>query len=173
MQCITDKEVEEWLRARDLPKDTFFDGASARFHLRFYTPVGHRRVDAFVRHYLEQVVPPSELLIHVTDWSLYEQSEMIAISGIRSNAGEIRGLVEAPGHVLNSAEKELCVAIFSLAVSFSWSSNLYSGESRSILFNWEGDVFDFWSDSEASVRKMKELLDRFELAELARDGANE
>jgi len=165
MQCVTDSEIDEWLLERYIPRDPYFSDSSPALYLQFYAPKSYRQTDAFTRHYYERIVPESDSLVHMTDWALYEQSEMIAIVGIRASRGEDRMLIDAPGHIITPGQKEIGISLFSLATSFTWSSYLYSPQNHSTLFNWEGEIFDFWTDSEQALAEMRLILHQFDLAE--------
>ena len=165
MKCVTDSEIDDWLRQQSIHTDPYHGDSSPAFYLQFHAPSNHRRIDAFARHYYERIVPEADSLIHMTDWGLYQQSEMIAIVGIRSSRGEDRMLIDAPGHILPSGEKEIGISLFSLSASFAWSSYLYSARDHSTLFSWEGEIFDFWTDSEQVVTEMKLMLKQFDLPE--------
>ena len=170
MKCITESQINEWLGQRSIHKDSYHGDASPSFYLQFYAPTNHRRIVAFVRYYYDRIVPEVDSLIHLTDWGLYQQSEMIAIAGIRSSRGEDRLVIDAPGHIFSSAEKEIGISLFSLSASFDWSSYLYSPRNHSTLFNWEGEIFDFWSDSELAVSEMRLMLNQFDLTESNKGG---
>ena len=170
MKCITESQIDDWLHQRSIRKDPYHGDASPAFYLQFYAPTNHRRIDAFVRHYYDRVVPEADSLIRMTDWGLYQQSEMIAIVGIRSSRAEDRMLIDAPGHILPAGEKEIGISLFSLSASFAWSSYLYSPRDHSTLFNWEGEIFDFWTDSEQAVSEMKLMLNQFDLIETNKEG---
>jgi hypothetical protein len=101
----------------------------------------------------------------MTDWGLFQPSEMISILGIRLAQGDARKLIEAPGHCLGSDESEPGIALFSLSASYAWSSYLYSPIHRSTLYNWEGEIFDYWTDSIEALEEMKLLLTQFDLEE--------
>jgi hypothetical protein len=163
MQCITDSEITDWLRERSIPKDPYRDDVAPRFYLQFHAPTKDRTIDAFSRHYFERILPAAESLIHLTDWGLYQQSEMIAISGIRASQGEHRMLIDSPGHLLTPSEHEIGVSLFSLSGSFAWSSYIYSPHHRSTLHNWEGEIFDFWTDREEVISDVKLILEQFDL----------
>lgn len=165
MNCVTESEIDEWLRERSIPKDPYRGDSEPAFYLQFHAPATHRRMDALVRHYYDQMIPESESLVHMTDWGGYEQSEMVAIAGIRSSCGEGRMLIDAPGHILTSGEKDMGISLFSLSASFAWSSYLYSPQHRSTLYNWEGELFDFWTNSEQAMSEMKLVLKQLDLAE--------
>ena len=85
------------------------------------------------------------------------------IAEIRESRSERRSLIEAPGHELTPEEIELGVSLFSLSASFDWTAYLYSPLNRSTLYNWEGELFDFWTDSEGSFAEMDRILKQFEL----------
>ena len=176
MRCVTDSEIDEWLRKRSIPKDPYHSDSSPAFYLQFYAPTNHRRIDAFARHYFERILPAADSLIHMTDWGLYEQSEMIAVLGVRSSRGEDRMLIDAPGHILPIGEKDIGISLFSLSASFEWSSYIYTAQDHSTLFNWEGEIFDFWTDSEHVATEMKLMLNQFDLTETNKgeqDGAGQ
>ncbi len=170
MKCITESQIDDWLQQRSIHKDPYHGDASPTFYLQFHAPSNHRRIDAFVRHYHDRIVPEADSLIHMTDWVINHQSETIAIVGIRSNLGEDRMLIDAPGHILTSGEKEIGISLFSLSTSLGWSSYLYSSRDHSTLFNWEGEIFDFWTDSTQAMSEMKLILNQFELTETKKEG---
>ncbi|WP_018970408.1 hypothetical protein [Rubritalea marina] len=165
MRCVTESEITEWLRERSIPKDPYHGDAAPRHYLQFYAPSTYQQQDALARHYYERIIPDSDSLIHMTDWSLYQQSEMIAIAGIRSSRGEDRMLIDSPGHTLMPSEKEIGISLFALSASFAWSSYVYSSLYRSTLYNWEGEIFDFWTDSAETVSEVKLILKQFDLSE--------
>lgn len=162
---MTDTEISNWLRERSIPEDPYHGVTAPSHYLQFYAPSTHRQLDAFVRHYYEHIIPDSESMVHMTDWGLYEPSEMIAIMGIRSSHEEKRFLIDAPGHCLIPAEREVGVSLYSLSASFAWSSYLYCPTQRSTLYQWEGEIFDFWTDSMAVIDELKLSLKHFGFVE--------
>ncbi len=165
MQCLTNSEIDNWLRQGSIPKDPYNSELSPKHYLQFHAPKDHRRIDAFLREYYKRIVPEADTLIDFTDWSLYQESEMIAISSIRARYGEERRLVDASGHALQSGQKELGISLFSLSMSFAWQAYLYSTQDHSTLYNWDGEILDFWSDSLEAFAKMQTLLTEFDLIE--------
>jgi len=157
--------MTDWLAERSIPKDPYRGDISPAFHLRFQAPSSHRQLDALSRHYYDRIIPESESLVHMADWGLYEQSDMIAITGIRSSRSEDGLLIDAPGHVLTIGQSDIGIALFGLSASFAWTSYVYSAHNHSTLLNWEGDIFDFWSDSEEALSEMRVILEQFDLSE--------
>lgn len=165
MQCLTDNEVSQWLRERKIPEAPYHQGSSPGYHLQFHVPKSHRAKDTFIRNYFSLLICNSETLVHITDWGLYTESEMIPVLGIRALHSESRNLIDAPGHSLESDETEAGIALMTLTASFAWSSYLYCPRNHATLYNWEGDILDFWTDNFAQISIMKTLLSDFELNE--------
>lgn len=165
MHCLTESEISQWLQQRGIVGDTYHQSHSTGHYLQFYAPKNHRTVSAFLRNYGELITGGSEGLVHITDWSLYTQSEMIPIMGIRSLHDEKRWLIDAPGHCLASNEMDVAVSLVVLTTAFAWSTYWYCPASRSTLYNWEGDIFDFWTDDPAMMEIMKKLILDFDLHE--------
>jgi len=164
MQCLANNEVSEWLRQHAIQEDPYHLGHAPAYYLQFHAPQQHRQLDAFTRHYYARIISGSASLLHVTDWCLYKPSEMIAIAGIRSSNGEVRLLIEAPGHEIEPSETETGIALFSLCGSFAWTAYLYSPQARTTLYCWEGGIFDFWTDSGEMLAEMRSIVSEFSLS---------
>jgi hypothetical protein len=163
MKCYTVNEIIDWVGTRGVPYSPYGGKRTPNHYVQFVPPQTHRKTEAFIRHYLWNGLSAKPILIHLTDWGLYEPSEMIVIEAIRGRYGETRSLVDAPGHAFPPEEKETAIALFSLSASYGWSAYLYSEVDNTILRNWEGDLFDFWTDSERQFKEMLELLEKFKL----------
>ena len=74
-------------------------------------------------------------------------------------------LIDSPGHIITPSEKKIGISLFALSASFAWSSYIYSPHHRSTLYNWEGEVFDYWTDSAEVVSEVKLILEQFDLSE--------
>jgi hypothetical protein len=165
MKCIDENQIAEWLHQRSIHKDPYHGDAAPAFYLQFYAPKGNSLIDGLIRHYYDQILHRADSMIHMTDWETIEQSQMMTISKIRSSHGEERCLIDAPGHILTWKEKELGISLFHLSASFGWSSYLYSPQDHSTLFNWEGEIFDFWTDRIDAITEMKLMLHHWDLTE--------
>lgn len=165
MKCLSDREVSGWLLDHELPEDPYRGEAAPDHYLQFSVPKRFLALEAFVRQFYSRIVPEADSLIHFTDWGLYQESQMIAVAGIRVGAGEPRALREAPGQVLPVGSGEVGVALFSLATAFAWSCYLYCPLERTILYNWEGELLDFWTDSNLKHEELKTILKQFGIEE--------
>lgn len=72
-------------------------------------------------------------------------------------------LIEAPSHEIGTYEAELGISLFSLSSSFEWSAYLYSSVHRSTLYNWEGALFDFYTNSQETLELMRQIVQKFGL----------
>jgi hypothetical protein len=165
MKCISDGEISGWLLKQELPEDPYRGEVVPDHYLQFSVPKSFLALENFVRQFYNRIIPEAETLIHLTDWGLYQESQMVAMAGIRAGAGEYRALREAPGHVLPASSGEAGVALFSLATSFAWSCYLYCPLERTILYNWEGELLDFWTDSNLKHEELKTILKQFGIEE--------
>jgi hypothetical protein len=166
MKCLKESEVSGWLLEQGLPGDPYRGDTAPDHYLQFSVPTRYLALEAFVRQFYSRIIPETESLIHFTDWGLYQESQMMAVAGIRTGAGECRTLREAPGHVVATGEVAAGVALFSLAAAFAWSCYLYVPSERTILYNWEGELFDFWTDGGSRLQEMRLLLKEFDLEEI-------
>lgn len=163
MKCITEAEVKTWLGKRGIAHAPLFEKNASGRHLQFDSPSPHLRIDAFIRHYLSNGIWNQPIMIHITDWPLYKPSEMLVIDAIRLHHRETRALIKAPGHLVLPKEKETAIALFSLTISYGWNSYLYSEAYKNILYNWEGQIVDFWTHSADQYKRMLKLMRTFKL----------
>lgn len=167
MRCLTNAEVSAWLaecRITEAPYATTPETSPSQY-VQAAVSRDYHCIDAFARHCINEILGIGVCLIHVTDWSLYQPSEMIVIDALRSHHGESRRLIDAPGHLFDASETETAVALFSLCASYGWSCYVYSGVDQSTLLNWEGEMFDFWTANPAKLTDFKALLRSFEFSE--------
>jgi hypothetical protein len=115
--------------------------------------------------FCQQILPNAGFLIHITDWAFYTPSEMLVIDAIRRCHSESRHLIDASGHLVEPSESDLGIALFCVTAAFAWKSYLYSPQLRTTLYNWDGEIFDFWTNGTQEYRTMKSLVSRFALAE--------
>ena len=163
MRCVTSAEQKEWLTKNGQVEEPYGKTDSVgKFYRQFYTPPRLSQIEAFVASYLE-AWQAGEALLVVTDWPLYKPYEMKLIDLARITHGEKRPLIKAPGHIFSLDEKDVLVALFSLTVAYYWSAYLYFPSSKTTFFNWDGEIFDFWTDDTVRYAKLLELQKSFHL----------
>jgi len=158
MICLDDKEQSELLLAWEVPEDPYHRPLRPRYYTQFYAPKDFKKQQQFTKSFLELFAPDQSFLVAFTDWSQYESHEMDLIQAIRLSNGEKRSLIQSSGHLFSAKECAMATACFSLAIGYNWSSYLYIPKNKSTLFNWEGEIMDFWSDSKSALVGMHKLL---------------
>ncbi|RYD77911.1 MAG: hypothetical protein EOP84_14940 [Verrucomicrobiaceae bacterium] len=163
MKCLTLSQQSEILRTWGMCERPYGKEGGPLYYRQFYTPTRFRTLQSFVAVYLEQFAKEESCLLDVEEWAWYEPYEMELIAAARISEGEERPLFEASGHLFSPEESDLATALISLTTAYGWSSYLYVQNSGVILYNWEGDIMDFWSDTKDSLSTMDELITRYEL----------
>jgi hypothetical protein len=166
MRFLTPGEISEWIKANDLIEDPYTGESEPRFHAQCYAPDTYFAVEYFLRTVFGQLLAEGELLIHVSDWEPSEPCRDFATNALREKLGETRPIDETPGLLINRSSDEVAIALFAQCACFKWKSFVYSTCDRATLYNWEGDIFDFWTDSEAKLSEFRSLMQNFQLAEV-------
>jgi hypothetical protein len=157
MECLTAKECRRRIDGRGMLYAPHPHQVACTAQLRLPATSPER---ASVGGRLAPLVErESSVLLVVDDWGLYKQEEMAQLDAIRTAVGEMRTLIEAPGHLLRKPEHALFTDLTSLILGFPsrWSFYLYGLSSEFTLYFWEGDFLDVWS-SKGVVSELRELL---------------
>lgn len=159
MKILTEEEQSELLKAWFVPEDPYNrDDPRPEYYTQFYPPEQLVGILNFTSAFLEAFACDQACLVVFTDWTSYRPHEQKLIDTMRLAFGESRPFMEAPGHVFGPEERDLATGFFSLGVAFGWTAYLYIESDKTVLYNWEGDIFDFWSDSKLKLDKMRELI---------------
>ena len=161
MICFTRDETADWLARYDVTPSPYGKSKQPAHYIQFRLPPRSIANFAFIRSFLK--LTDGEVLVDVTDWPLYEPAEMVVVDSLRREHGEQRNLIDAPGHALLREESELAIAIYGSAGNFQWNSYLYLPNDLATLYNWEGDLYDFWTKDLERLREMQNLVDDFDL----------
>ncbi len=173
MKCLTETEQSQLLTDWSVPKDPYrYSSSSPTYYKQFYPPKHFGSLLCFISDYLELFGVDQPSLIAFTDWSTYRPHEMALIDQTRLAEGETRPLNEASGHLFELDERDKAIAAFSIGTDFGWSSYLYLPDRQTILYNWEGDIMDFWTNSADNADHMSRLLARYELKKLSENMQN-
>lgn len=160
MRCLTPAEVSAWLNPAQLPAGAPDDEIPGpQHHLQCGIPPEYPQVSSFARALLARITGSGPVLILIADWSNHEADQMLAIDSIRQRAGELRPLIEAPGHLMEPAETDTAAALFSLATVYQWTFWLYSKEENLVLLNRRGKHLDLWIEDSAMLKLMEKLAE--------------
>lgn len=133
------------------------------FYLQFHAPSRFHQIEALTETFLDQIVNAKDAMITVVDTPLMTTSNFRLFEQLRNAHGEKRLWLETPAHLFGREEQPDLIGLFGLTVIFGWMAYLYVPNSRSVLYNWEGEIFDFWTAEETTMSEMAKLIDRFTL----------
>jgi hypothetical protein len=158
MTALPLEECKKWLAARGIDHDPYSrSGGSGYCHVTGAFTDLHR-AHAFIRNLMAHGLKPSgEVLLEINDWPLYNEDEMAVVQAFRASFGEARDLIDARGHMFGPAELNPCIGLFNLTVMYGWSAYLYVPDPPLTVFNWEGEIFDFWSSQKELIEKAREM----------------
>jgi len=141
MRCLTHAECADWCRRHDYPvidADTYGHPAPMvrrEFVERGLAPFGDmgERVTR-ARQVLEWMSMSGEILLWLTDWSVWSSIEHLPLfTRFREAVGEQRPLIEAPGHVVTPAQLDDGMSVLVVALWFLWDCSVFS-ERRGPIF---------------------------------------
>ena len=163
MRCVTPREISRWLETANQFEDPYLGESEPRLRLQFHCPDRYKSVEHFAHVFAEDIVATGDLLVVISDSEPSEPSQIAIIDAIRHSIGESRPIRDAPGFIVERKELEKAIGLFALTSCFMWKSYLYTDHDRIVLYNWEGEIWDFWTDSESSYNLMAEMIKHWEL----------
>ena len=171
MQGLTPRQITAWLDSHGQIEDPYLGDFEPPFRVQCYAPSTYFATEYFLRGVLSLIIMEGDLVIQATDWSPTEECRDFVFRTMQREANELRPMVEAPGFLIPRLEEERAIAVFAFTVCFKWKSYLYGAMDQTTLYNWEGDIFDFWTSSEIKRDQFLNLMLQFKLDEI-RDEPN-
>lgn len=145
MKVLSNGEVPAWLASRGIQEAPYSTGASREeggFEQVAIPPQALGQ-SLFAQNLVIVVQPFESALLHITDWAHYIPQQMATFLAIRASCGEVRNLIDAPGHCFGADEADILAGMFALAMHYGWSAYLYL-EGGPTFLNWEGELLDVW-----------------------------
>jgi hypothetical protein len=166
MTCLDKDEVRQWLSTAGQIEDPHSGPVAPTFALQVYAPQTYAAIECFLRCFIQDLATGSHLLLVAIDCEPSEESQRFVHETIRRSTGEQRSVGDAPGYRADDNESEKLVALFSLMSCFGWKCYLYADRDQVVLYNWEGEIFDFWTSSKAKHGAFMEMVKTFGLKEI-------
>lgn len=168
MHWITSDDALKWIVAHGQLEDPYRDGSKSGLRIQFYAPTHYLAIEHFVRCCLTEILADSdEFLVLLTDWEPTEPCRDMVLNALRASTGEARSITQAPACIVSKDDPESAIALFALVVSFKWKAYLYGTYNQTVLYNWEGEIFDVWTDSPDLARALRTILQNFKLREVS------
>ncbi len=159
MKCLTQLEIAFWLDAHCVTPEPYGHQRPPAHYLQFKHPVQPVANSEFIRQFLNAT--SGEVLIHITDWPAYKPDEMAVANALRRQCNETRNLIDAAGHLFAPNESELAIAMFGHTGNYEWNAYLYTPNDMATLYNWEGELYDCWTNDPAMHLAVETLVDNF------------
>ena len=163
MKCLTSHECREWISQHALTEQPYGTKTAPPYYIQFDAPERFSAITAFTNCLAENFWEDGPACISIADWALYEPYEMRMIELFRQAHLENRQLIDAPAHIFVREESNDLIGMFGLTTAFQWTAYLYLPASKITILNWEGVIFDFWSESEEHIVTLLKVLDFFKL----------
>lgn len=173
MKCLTPEEISDWIRNNGQIKDPYTGHAEPVFRVQCTAPAYYFAIECFLNVLFDQVITGGDLLVQATDWEPTQDCRDFVFQALRHEIGENRPVADAPGFLATPAERQRAVALFAVMTCFKWKCYAYGSHDQITLYNWEGDIFDFWTDSEAKRDLFREIMGNFKLEEIEGEPAAE
>ena len=168
MRVLNQQETTYWLEQRGHVEDPHFsldfgNLPEGYFHAQRYAPPAYGTIESFTDQYLSEVVPDGELLLQIVEWDVWCDPRAYVIKCLLPTFDEAVPYRQMGGFLFEKSERAKGVALFSLTMSFMWKSYLYAESDRGALYNWEGEIFDFYTSSVTKLQEMEKLFRQFNL----------
>ena len=141
MHCLTHRESVAWCRKHNYPvKEAGYYGypipdARDRFALvQLDYPTDSGKKIALAREVIGWYTKNHQLMLWISEWGVWPSSEhMPLFTRFRQALGEMRPLIEAPGHLINAGEFDEALSVLAVSLLFFWDCYVFS--------EWSGPVF--------------------------------
>jgi len=168
MRVLALTEQARWLQSQTLPADPYKSGGETfEFYLQFYPPKHLGGVECFTEALIGYAAEGGETMMTVMDTECPREYDVRLFDRLRFQVGESKTIYEAPAHLFAAEELQDLIPMFALTVAWQWEAYLHMPRTRTILLNWEGDIFDMWTDDHSVFMGVSEMLKTFGLSEVA------
>ncbi len=154
--------------SNDLPARPYQEGDDVfEYFLQFHAPKTLSSIQCFTDALIALAGTGSEVMMTVIDTESPYDYEARFFSKLRFPVGEPKSIVEAPAHLFQPDELSDLVPMFSLTVGWHWEAYLHMQRTRTVLLNWEGEIFDLWTNDQGVFSGVAGMLQTFGLSEKA------
>jgi len=137
------------------------DLESDGFHFVDFNPPADSGKKIWFSGFLYALIEPSpELFIQIGDWDVWPSSQhMPLFTRFRQACGELRPLIEVPGHLLTPAEADDAISIIGLSLLFVWNCHILSASGRDAVFVSHDEFGCFASRDVGIAESVRKRLD--------------
>lgn len=142
MKGFTKEECDQWRQAHGYGSESFDPRwpseqpkpKAFRF-VKLSIPSDSGRRVALARQLMSHVQDDSELLLQITDWSVWASGQHHPLfTRFRQALGETRHLIEAPGQCFSAAERDDALSTLVVSALFLWDCYAYCAGGGLVIF---------------------------------------
>ena len=114
----------------------------------------------FLAQFLYSLVHPEpETLLLVDDWAVWPSSQhMPLFTRFRESLGELRPLIEAPGHLVEATEEDDAISVIATSLLFLWDCYGISASGQNAFYISHDEYCRFAThDSSIAARVIEEI----------------
>jgi hypothetical protein len=143
MTFLTLDQCAEWCEENGFPlsyisafRYKYPDLQNSMFHrLEYRSPRHSGQKVALVKIILEEIAKQNEILLWCRNWNVVASAGHIPLlTRLRQALGEKRELLETPGHLANTDEKDDAASILILSLEFYWDCFAMTSDGENIFF---------------------------------------
>lgn len=153
-------------------EDPYLGDSEPRFRVQCNAPVRYSVLERLVGGILGQIITRGDLIVHITDWNPPTQCSDFLLGAMRHEFREMRRVEHAPGFLVPQSERELAIAVFVMMTCFEWKGYVYGSHDQITLSSWEGEILDFWTESEAKRDEFRTVIRAYGLEEFIEQDEN-
>jgi len=169
MRCLSYSECEAWCRHHDYPVvEADHHGRPApaiRKHFRavkLSCPVDSGKKVGLARDVVKWLDGAGELLLWLGDWAVWPSSQHLPLfTRFREAFGEMRPLIEAPGHLIQRGELDDAVSVLATALLFIWDCHVFSAVRRPVFFCSHDEWSAFFVPPDFDPKPIHEAFSRW------------
>lgn len=159
MRCLTKEECASWVAEHGMIAFPYGDwNQFPELAAGYYRQLNVQSLRSDWSQYLiEAITPFQSALLWIIDEGWNSPPLDALVSAVRRSHGEQKPVEATPGHLCVGDEADELAGLFFLTMAMGGCAYLYVADSRTIFYNWEGDLVDTWTKNERHRQSIEEL----------------
>ena len=162
MRCLTEEECISWITEHGLIAFPYGNWEGyPELAAGYYRQFNIKEMRSDWAQFLVEVISPFEsALLWIIDGGWTSPPIDALIGAVRRSHGEWQPVEATPGHLYGPDEADELAGLFFLTVAIGGCAYLYTAESGTIFYNWEGDLVDTWAKIETHKEAIGKLQEQ-------------
>ena|ERR1039458_6274915 len=173
MKCLTYDETQAWLNSFDVKigEHRHLSFAQPQDKLMITLPREPVRLHDFASRVNEWLPQNVSQLIWISNWETSPPDQFLLFEKLRAGCGEVRQLIESPGHLFEPAapstsEKAIANGIIFLILAFNWEGYLVAESCNDHIYLGD-ECLSFFSADDKKLKAATDMVQSFDLKIIA------